>query len=157
MKTIPLTRGLSALVDDADYAKVASFRWQAHRSRSSGSELWYASNPTLGLMHRFLLGAADGVEVDHRNQNSLDNRRENIRVATRAQQMANRRCYNSTGFKGIQEHKTGFAAYIGAKRRYLGFFPTAELAARAYDRAAIELYGEFACLNFPHHPLSQAA
>jgi hypothetical protein len=145
---IPLTRGLFATIDAADFERVSQFKWQAMNSR----DVFYAVNTGKVMMHRFILGLTpNDPEVDHRNRNGLDNRRENLRLATRSQQMANRRLFTqtSTGYKGVARRGAKFAAYIGARRMYLGLFPTAEAAALAYDAKAVELFGEFACLNLP--------
>lgn len=143
-RTIPLTRGLVAVIDAADWPLIASRKWSAVKSKNT----FYAQSG-LGMMHRVILGLKPSdADVDHKDGNGLNNRRDNLRVATNSQNMANRRCFNSNGFKGIQKINNGYAAYIGAKRKYLGFFKTPQEAARAYDRAAVELYGEFANLNF---------
>jgi hypothetical protein len=110
------------------------------------------------LLHRFILGAAPGTMIDHKNGNGLDCTRENLRLATRSQNQHNagRRMYagaRSSRFKGVHWHRvTGkWVAQIMAARKYhyLGLFIDEEQAARAYDAAARELHGEFAQLNFP--------
>jgi hypothetical protein len=109
-------------------------------------------------MHNAIMGdpPAPGLTVDHRDTYiSLDNRRKNLRWASVAQQAWNqgRRVNNTSGFKGVSRdaHWQKWVAAIchdGADLR-LGAFDTAEDAARAYDVAALRLYGDFACLNFP--------
>lgn len=104
---------------------------------------------------RAVLAAPKGLFVDHINMDPLDNRRKNLRFATKAQNMHNRRRprHNSTGFKGVYFNKaTGkWDAYISANKRrtYLGAFLSAEAAARAYDLKAAAIHGEFARPNFP--------
>lgn len=104
--------------------------------------------------HKLVLGTGDDVEVDHINLNRLDNRRQNLRVASHAENQRNRGAKrgNKTGYKGVcLEKRTGkYFAYINAdkKRTYLGSFETSAQAAHAYDKAAIILHGEFARLNF---------
>jgi hypothetical protein len=101
-------------------------------------------------MHKLLTG---WDETDHKNGNGLDNQRKNLRSATRPQNLWNkgRRSDNTTGFKGVTKEAHGWRAVIKAngKRRHLGYFTSPELAARAYDAAAVEMHGEFARLNFP--------
>jgi hypothetical protein len=88
-------------------------------------------------------------------RNGLDNRRSNLRPATPSQNSGNARrpSDNTSGFKGVTFYgRTGrWRAYIGGhlRQRHLGYFRTAEEAARAYDEAAIDTWGEFAHLNFP--------
>lgn len=86
--------------------------------------------------------------VDHRNCNPLDNRLDNLRVATRSQQQANSRVLKKTlaGMKGVKLHCGKYQARIkiDGKSRHLGTFATAEQAKAAYDKAAAELFGEFA-------------
>jgi hypothetical protein len=108
-------------------------------------------------MPHVILRVDDTIEIDHVNGDGLDNRRENLRVATHAQNASNRgvRVNNTSGFKGVHANHSGrgkqWFAYITTnyKRQHLGMFGTAEEAARAYDAAAVRLHGEFARLNFP--------
>lgn len=155
---IPLTRGLSALVDSQDYDRVMCMgRWCADPS----SQTFYARKNLYSpgrkltplLMHRFITG---WPMVDHINGDGLDNRRANLRPASHGQNMANKRTYknNTSGFKGVTRNTgTGrpWRAAIRAdnKRRHLGYFDTPQQAAHAYDLAAIQLFGEYARLNFP--------
>ena len=103
------------------------------------------------MMHRFLLDAPVGLVVDHINHDGLDNRRSNLRLATYAQNAANRRRgKTNSGYKGVTWTGTAWsaAAFVRGKRRHLGTFGTPADAARAYDRAIQNEYGEFACTNF---------
>ena len=101
-------------------------------------------------LHVFLLGAG----VDHRDGDKLNNRRENLRKCSPAQNAWNssRRGTNRSGFKGVDLYRDGrWRARIRAhgKVTFLGYFETAKEAARAYDAAARIQHGEFARLNFP--------
>lgn len=157
MRKIPLSLGLVALVDDADYeAVVAAGAWSA---RPSGRTVYAQrarrlddGRPTTEQLHTFLTGCP---YVDHQNGDGLDNQRANLRPSTHGQNMFNRRLYkNSTsGFKGVTRRRRDgrWQAQIQANKqhRHLGYHDTAEEAARAYDAAARELFGDFARLNFP--------
>lgn len=106
-------------------------------------------------MHREIMVAPSGQYVDHVNGNKLDNRRENLRMCSNSQNMANRRAprVNRSGFKGVHFFKrdgTWRAAITqDYKTKHIGYYATPEEAARAYDIKARELFGEFAQLNFP--------
>ena len=105
-------------------------------------------------LHRLLLGSA--VLVDHRDGNGLNNQRSNLRPATHAQNLQNtrKRAGTTSRFKGVcwNKKKQAWVAFIKheGKKKYLGCFSSEEVAARAYDFAASETFGEFACLNFPN-------
>jgi hypothetical protein len=102
------------------------------------------------LLHRQILGGAAGIETDHRDGDGLNNRRKNLRPCSRSENQANsRRQPGTSGFRGVCiDRKTGrWIAQLANVR--IGTFVTPEEAACAYDRAAIECYGEFATLNFP--------
>lgn len=117
------------------------------------------------LMHRVILERKIGrslqshEQVDHINRNRTDNRRENLRLATPLINSLNRsrQSNNTSGYMGVSYSKRAgrrkrWEAHIklNRKRRFLGIFMTPEEAARAYDKAALELHGEFATLNFPN-------
>jgi hypothetical protein len=152
---------LVVLVDAADFEPMAQFEWYAARTSSTT----YAGCSTVRrsaiaggsqYMHRLLLGVPPGLQVDHINGDGLDNRRANLRIATPAQNMQNRRPRRgaASSFKGVIRYpsaRTPWGSYISraGKKAFLGAFPSEEAAARAYDAAARELFGEFAWLNFP--------
>lgn len=106
-------------------------------------------------MHREIMQAPAGMVVDHIDGNGLNNRRSNLRLCTRMQNSRNRRKNrdSTTEFKGVWRDKRTGRCYaqirFKGKNLYVGVFDTAIEAARAYDRKALELFAEFAHLNFP--------
>lgn len=156
VRKIPLTRGMMAIVDAQDHAFLRWFNWYA---LSNNCGKFYAARDvkTGGkrqtvLMHRVVLGLSGALEGEHENGNSLDNRRENLRPATRTQNHANRKRLpigKSSPYRGVSAHLGAWTAQISInnKKKHLGRFHDPVLAARAYDAAARQQFGEFANLN----------
>lgn len=140
--------GVIVLVDDEDYTKVSALSWWIHKPRP------YIRGKLKGknvYMHRFVLGILDPkLDVDHINGIMHDNRKCNLRVCSRAENLRNKRKMpGSSKYKGVTKVNRKWAAQItfNYKHYNLGTFNTEEEAARAYDRAAIELFGEFSKPN----------
>jgi hypothetical protein len=149
---VPLTQGKFAVIESEMSHVLAGRRWYAVkidrrfyagcRNKQSGSRIY---------MHRNIAGADRGEEVDHRNRDGLDNRRSNLRKATRSQNEANKAPRGRSGFKGVSydSRSQRYTAHVGHHKKWVGSFVTAEDAAKARDRAAREMFGEFAFINFP--------
>lgn len=158
---IPLTQAKIAIVDIEDHGRLMSYKWRAIKSKNGR---WYASaydsaNKCNVMMHRMILSAQKGQLVDHKDHNGLNNQKLNLRFCTNAQNNANSpvRKVNTLGLKGVvrvqrKRSQWKYRAYFKHDRRqiHLGYYYTAEAAAIAYDNAALEYFGEFACLNFPN-------
>jgi len=158
MKTIELTQSEMTIVDDSDYEELSQYKWYADRR----ADIYYAvrsiqinGRPTAELMHRRILGLKQGdrKHTDHINGNGLDNRRGNLRVCTRAQNIRNQRirCDNTSGYKGVYWEKgTGkwhVQIVFNSRKIYLGLFNSLFVAALAYNAAALKYHGKFARLN----------
>jgi len=161
MTRIPLTQDRFALVDDEDVEKVLQFSWHAHKRKSSGC--WYAMSDFPGRtkarrytpLHRFVMNALPGEEIDHRNGDGLDCQKQNLRRVTQQQnkQGFTRKCEGCTSpFRGVSWDKARglWAVRLKAdgKQLFLGRFDDEMEAAKAYDSAAFTHFGEFASPNF---------
>lgn len=141
------------LIDDADYEWLNKIKWSI--TKNNGRFYAKKASPPKQYMHRIIFGLSDSKTiVDHKDRNSLNNQRENIRIATRSQNNCNRSA-------------TGYSKYLGVFKRtdknyskrwqskivkngivkILGSFTTEEEAALAYNNAAREIHGEFANFN----------
>ena len=159
-REIPLTRGQITLIDESDFADVSQWKWYATRDFTTG-KFYAARQVTIGkkkqkllYLHTYLMGFK---RTDHKNRDTLDNRRENLRECTSQDNARNRslRKDSITRFKGVHfrpNRKSVVALiWLQGKSVSLGSFSSERIedAARAYDAAARMHFGEFASLNFP--------
>lgn len=145
-----------ALVDADDYTLVAPYKWYAVQD---GHNIYAATNIRKGnkytnkRMHRLILDAKKGEIVDHINRDGTDNRRQNLRIVNRAQNRMNASKYSNgaSNYKGVTFDKryNKYRAQIktNGKSKHIGYYDTEEEAALAYNRAAQELFDEYAYLN----------
>lgn len=155
-KEIHLTRGKVALVDDDDYEYLNQFKWCASSFRSGK---YYRAERSVSrklvLMHRAIMNCPDGMCVDHINHNTLDNRKENLRICTNWQNKMNQKVQvnNTSGYKNVSfvksRSKWRSRIKFKSKEMHIGYFNSKIEAALAHDEYASQLYGEFALLNFP--------
>jgi hypothetical protein len=156
-KHITLTQGKQALVDDEDYERVMRYNWYVSAPRNCIG--WYARTnmPDNGrqrtvYLHTFVLEFPDCDYIDHINQDTLDNRKSNLRLATTNESIRHRHLpLGRSGYRGVTRSGEKWIARVATNetRVYLGTYDTAEEAARVYDDAARVLHNEFAILNFP--------
>ncbi|HUX18998.1 MAG TPA: AP2 domain-containing protein [Acidithiobacillus sp.] len=156
MIEISLTQGQVALIDDEDFELVSKYTWYAHWNPKTKS--FYARTNTRKVdgkwpilqMHRLIMNAQPGEEVDHIHHSTLDNRKSELRLCTGSQNQHNRglQTNNTSGYKGLcwfkQRQKWQANIMLNGKKKHLGYFTTPELAHEAYCKAAHELHGSFA-------------
>jgi len=152
-RLIQLTQGKVATVDVSDFEHLNRFKWHAVRSKST--DVFYAKRTLPSgesgetLMHREILAVPKGVDIDHKDGDGLNNRRSNLRIATKQQNIWNRgpQRNTSSGYKGVTWHKASKRwranLTIDKKLRHLGTFKEKEEAIKVYEAAAEKLQGEF--------------
>jgi len=151
---VPLPHGLEAIIDVADISIVLDWNWHVRKDKNT---LYAARNKLTDvngkrgstLMHRAIMKARVGLEVDHINGNGLDNRRINLRTCTKSQNQCNRKvsALSITGLKGVSLYKRDATWHArishNGKRLCLGYYKTPEEAHAAYCEASARLHGEF--------------
>jgi len=154
MKEIPLTQGQIALVDDEDYEKLSKYKWYAHMSHGHYYAIRniYTQNRKRSAvkMHRQIMGNIPNVQYDHTDGNGLNNCKNNLRRCTHGQNVMNsrKRANVSSAYKGVYKIQGCNRWAAQANKQYLGLFASEVEAAKAYDKKAKEVFGEFARLNF---------
>jgi hypothetical protein len=155
MTEIALTKGMVAMIDDVDVGLVMAFKWYASKTHSgfyARSDKRTGKMKIVTYMHRLIMAAEDGILVDHRDGNPLNNRRYNLRLATVRQNNFNRRFKAGMSiYQGVVKRGGKWQARISKDgiRYNLGRFKKEKDAAKAYDDQAAIMFGEFAVLNFP--------
>lgn len=162
---IPLTgkhgKGKFAFVDAKDFERVSKYKWHVNKGYAERS--FYKNGKAVHeKLHRFIFEEVrEGYVIDHINGNKLDNRRSNLRECTPTENKKNQQLstVNKSGYKGVcySKYHGKWNAYItnDKKRKHIGYYSSAEEAAKAYDYFAARLHGDFAQLNFPGETLAK--
>lgn len=153
MKTIQLTKGKFAIVDDDDYDWIMKWKWYVNSNGYAVRAIRNASTHKDIRMHREIANTPEGMDTDHINGNKLDNRKCNLRICTRSENHRNRCKLQGTAsrYKGVTWNdrlkKWQTRIDIPGKQIYLGYYNNEISAALAYNEAAKRIFGEFAKLN----------
>ena len=159
MKRIKLTQNQYTLVDDEDFDELNKHKWYARYNSCMDS--FYASRNDRKVngkrftvqMHRVILNTPKGMQTDHANHDSLDNRKVNLRICTRSQNQHNRVQHKNmtSKYKGVywnkKYEKWRARIRINGKQIHIGYFKTEIDAGKAYDKVAMKYFGEFVCTN----------
>ena len=160
MIEVPLTQGKVALIDDEDAERILRRSWCAYQGNGG---VWYAHRGTSSngirrtvALHREIMNAPKGVQVDHENGDGLDCQKHNLRLVNNSQNHQNMRVARKpkiSRFKGVtldkRRGKWTAGIHVGDVNYWCGYFENEEDAARAYDAKAREVHGKFGRFNFP--------
>lgn len=150
---VPLTRGMEAVVDAEDVPLVSGLLWQAKPGRKPTHTTYAATGMKSVKMHRVIMPAPSGMEVDHIDGDGLNNRKSNLRIATKEQNRRNVaiRPDNTSGYKGVTFDKASgkwqSAIRSDGRQRKLGRYATPEQAHEAYVEASRALHGDYGRIN----------
>jgi hypothetical protein len=153
MKEIKLTQGKVTLVDDDMFDYLNQWKWYYSHDGYAERKVYVNKKYKLLKMHREILGLSGAICTDHINRNTIDNRKENLRIANKSQNGANR-SFNKNSLSGIKgvcfdKNRNKWRASIGFQNKWIhiGRYKNIEEAIGAYNNKAIELFGEFAYIN----------
>lgn len=156
--THPTRGNIITIIDDEDYTKISQYNKWHVVSYKNDKKLYLKSNKRIGkrksitfYMHRIIMDCPENKVVDHINGNTLDNRKENLRICTKSENNINRAPNKNSNHKGVS-WCTGIKKWsskigINKKRIHLGYFDSEIKAVIAYNQASIKYHGEFARLN----------
>jgi hypothetical protein len=153
MKTISLSQGKITIVDDDDYKWLSRWKWYFRSGYAVRVNKTETGKVVTVWMHREIINTPVGMFTDHKNLDKLDNRKINLRVCTNIQNQKNSlgKKSNTSGYTGVQWHsgakKWRASIFINSKHISLGLYKNKEDAARAYDKALVAEFGEFARTN----------
>lgn len=161
MKEIELTQNYKAIVDDEDFDYLNQFHWNVRivsGTQYAKRNINIGQKQTTSNMHREIMKCPKNMMVDHINGNGLDNRKENLRICTRSENLMNSnkpKDAKSSKYKGVNYqkltpgHKKVWRAEIRLNKKsiFLGCFELEKDAAKTYNEAAIKYFGQFAKLN----------
>ena len=152
MKEIKLTQGKTAIVDDEDFKELSKFKWYCNHGYAVRCIALETGRQKTAWMHTAIMGEQKGLEIDHINGNPLDNRKENLRHVTHAQNQCNSIARGgSSKYKGVCWKKERGKWFVqiqkNGKRCHLGYYKTEQDAAIAYNEAALIHFGAYARLN----------
>jgi hypothetical protein len=156
MKEICLTKGKMTTVDDEDYEYLSTCKWQFSSTGYAVTGKYTSSGiHKIIRMHRVIMNAPSGFQIDHIDGNKLNNCKSNLRICTQFENMANMRMkkVNTSGYIGVHFDKRysiyGAKIRIGGKQVWLGSFNTPEEAAKVYDDVKVKTHGNLCITNFP--------
>lgn len=143
------------LVDDEDYDVLNNFKWYPHKDHAGATYVNRQERRADGkqyiiIMHRVIMNCPKGIFVDHINHDTLDNRKENLRICSVAQNQYNKKKTRGTSkYKGVSRAGKKWKSQVAKdyKIHYIGTFETEEKAAEAYNKKALNLFGVFAHIN----------
>ena len=162
MKYIDLPNNKQVIVDDEDFDYLNQFKWNFNSRyvvRNKHNKCYgkcKGKGCSKVFIHRVIMNTPKGMETDHINGNTLDNRKINLRICTRSQNAFNSSVHRDThsGYKGVYWNSINKKWIVTIRRKYFGSFSSKELAAQIYNENVVDYYGEYSRLNNKYGGLS---